>query len=51
MGSNNGLVVSIGFFFFWVLSDVVYGKGRWWWFGGKAGLNFYFLLFILGKKT
>ena len=27
------------------------GKGRWWWIGGEAGLNFYFLLFILGKKN
>lgn len=26
------------------------GEGLWWWTGGEAGLNFYFLLVILGTK-
>lgn len=26
------------------------GKGLWSWTGGEAGLNFYFLLVILGTK-
>lgn len=26
------------------------GEGLWWWTGGEAGLNIYFLLVILGTK-